>query len=469
MNQIPTVLVVDDDQSMCFILQEAFKKEKYNVHVVKSGEEALKLASKISFDVITLDIKMPDMDGFEVITKLKQINPDHVIVIVTAYGAEKVAIEAIQKGAYDYFTKPFDLETLRVVIRRAIEKNRLDLENRTLRDQIKKRYDFKNIIGKSSKMLEVFELMSKLINTDVTVLILGESGTGKELVSRAIHYNSPRRDKPFIKINCAAIPDTLLESELFGHEKGAFTDAAAAKPGKFELAHGGTLFLDEIGDMSAATQSKLLRVLQEKEIERLGGTKPIKVNVRIIVATNKNLTQTVKDGEFREDLYYRINVVSINLPPLRQRREDIPYLIDYFLANFNAEFHRNIKNISVDAMELLMKYNWPGNVRELENVLQRAILVADKDTIIKECLPMYLRSMEKESYYQKVEHTDFTQPLNDIVKEVVCDIEKQLILQALNKTNWNRTHAAELLKISRKSLFNKIKQYDIYDKEDRHV
>jgi len=459
------ILIVDDDQSFRFLLEETLKKEGYDIVSASSGEQALEIYQADKFDLITLDVKMPGIDGFEVLSRIKQISPQQQIVIITAYGAQKIAIEAVKKGAYDYFTKPFDIDELRLIIRRSLECSRLNRENKQLKDELIKRYDFDEIIGNSGKMLEVFELMKKVVNTEVTVLIQGESGTGKELAARAIHFNSQRKDNSFIKINCAAIPDGLLESELFGHEKGAFTDASAKKIGRFEAANKGTIFLDEIGDMSLATQAKVLRALQEKEFERVGSTQLIKVDVRIIAATNKDLFRAVKEGVFREDLYYRINVVNLQLPPLRQRREDIPLLFEHFMYKFNQEFNKEIKHISLEAMELLMKYAWPGNIRELENILQRAIVLAGKDIIIKTDFPFYIQCLDNEIKIQ-TEEVDFSKSLIDIVKDIVDDVEKQIIIKALKKTNWNRTEASSLLKISRKSLFNKMKKCNLLEEEE---
>jgi len=459
------ILIVDDDKSFRFLMEEALKKENYDVVAVSSGEEALEIFQKEKFDVVTLDIKMPGMDGFEVLSHMKKINPEQSIVIITAYGAQKIAIEAVKKGAYDYFTKPFDVDQLRLVMQRAIDRNRLNSENKKLKAQLDKTYSFSEIIGNSGKILEVFEVIKKVSGTDVTVLIQGESGTGKELVARAIHYNSTRKDAAFIKINCAAIPEGVLESELFGHEKGAFTDASFKKIGRFEIANHGTIFLDEIGDMSLSTQAKVLRVLQEKEFERVGSTQSVKVDVRIVTATNKDLFRCVKDGEFREDLYYRINVVSLNLPALRERREDIPLLFEYFIQKFNKELNKSIHHISVETMELLMKYAWPGNIRELENVLQRAVVLAEKDIITNNELPFYIRCLD-EGIKMKTETIDFSKSLMDTVKEITDDVEKQVILKALNKTNWNRTETAKILKISRKSLFNKMKKCNLLEEEE---
>ncbi len=464
MNKDGHILVVDDEESMRFFLEETLKKEGYTVVSVGDGKEAVRRASETEFDLITMDIKMPGMSGLEALLEIKKLKPEVVVIMITAYGSEKIAIDAIQKGAYDYFTKPFDLDNLRIVIRRAIEKRRLATENDKLRRELEKRYRFDNIIGSSGRMIEVLELVGKVVDTNVTVLLHGETGTGKELIAKAIHYNSHRKDKPFIKMNCVAIPETLLESELFGHEKGAFTGAVSRKPGKFELANEGTLFLDEIGDMNLLTQAKLLRVLQEKEFERVGGTESIKVDVRIIAATNKDMKKAINNGGFREDLYYRLNVVYIMLPSLRERKEDIPLLFEHFMEKFNKELNKNIRHIAFDAMELLMKYDWPGNVRELENVLQRAIVLEKGDTITREYLPMAIR-MRGEDIKLDLDKAEFFTSLPHAIKGIVADVEKQLIIKTLNSTNWNRSKAAEHLKISRKSLHNKMSKYGLF-KED---
>ncbi|MBU2064021.1 MAG: sigma-54 dependent transcriptional regulator [Candidatus Omnitrophica bacterium] len=456
------ILIVDDDQSFRYLLEETLRKEGYEIASASSGEQALQIFKNDSFDVVTLDIKMPGMDGFTVLSEIKKLKPEQLTVIITAYGAQKIAVEAVKQGAYDYFTKPFDVDELRLVIRRAVECSYLSRENRKLKEELHKKYDFGEIIGNSGKILEVLEVIKKVSSTDVTVLIQGESGTGKELVARSVHNNSPRKDRAFVKINCAAIPEGVLESELFGHEKGAFTDASFQKNGRFESANHGTIFLDEIGDMSLATQAKVLRVLQEKEFERVGSTRSIKVDVRIITATNKDLLRCVREGGFREDLYYRINVVSVNLPPLRERREDIPLLFEHLIGKFNKVFNKSIKHISLDALELLMKYNWPGNIRELENVLQRAIVLVEKEIITPQELPFYIRCVN-EDIKVKTDSVDFSKPLLDTVKEITEDVEKQIIIKALNRTNWNRTEAAQLLQVSRKSLFNKMKRFNLLE------
>ncbi|MBI2447117.1 MAG: sigma-54-dependent Fis family transcriptional regulator [Candidatus Omnitrophica bacterium] len=457
-----SILVVDNEESMRFFLEEILKKEGYSVVSAGDGIAAIHRVQEAEFDLITMDIRMPGMNGLEALLEIKKIKPEVVVVMITAYGSEKIAIDAIQKGAYDYFTKPFDIDNLRIVIRRAIEKHRLDIENRSLRRELGERYKFDNIIGTSGRMMEVLAIIGKIVDTSVTVLLHGETGTGKELIARAIHYNSPRKDNPFVKMNCVAIPDTLLESELFGHEKGAFTGAVSRKLGKFELANEGTLFLDEIGDMNLLTQAKLLRVLQEKEFERVGGTESVKVDVRIISATNKDMEKAIKTGEFREDLYYRLNVVPVILPPLRDRKDDIPLLFEYFMEKFNKELNKNIKHIAFDAIELLMKYDWPGNVRELENVLQRAIVLEKGDTLTREYLPMAIKA-RGEDIKLDLDKASFFTNLPHAIKGIVADVEKQIIIKTLNSTNWNRSKAAEHLRISRKSLHNKMTKYGLFE------
>ena len=445
------ILVVDDEDSIRFFLKEALEPQGYLIETALSGEEAIEKVKVCSYAVVIMDIKMSGMSGFEAIEQIKKINEDLVVIILTTHGTEKMGIEAVEKGAYDYFTKPFDIDKMRSILCKGIQRYHENLKVRRLQEEVAKEYQFSNIVGKSQQMARIFKTIKKVASTDITVLVYGESGTGKELAARAIHYNGPRHRGSFIEMNCAAIPETLLESELFGYEKGAFTGAGGRKPGKFELADKGTLFLDEVGDMSLLTQSKLLRILEDKEFERVGGVTSIKVDVRIIAATNKDLLALVQKKMFREDLYFRLNVVSITLPPLRERREDITYLFDYFMKKFSAKFGRKIKNISMEAMEVLMNYHWPGNVREFENVLQRAIILEEGDTITIEHLPDILPAAV-------AVHSD---SLSGLVKNKVNEIEKQEILKALNENQWNRTLSARHLGVSRKGLYNKMKEYGI--------
>jgi len=375
-----TVLVVDDEPNIRRVVQAALAKDGYEVMTAENGKTALDAVSTNSeLDVIISDLIMPDMNGVELLEAARQINPSVSVIMITAHGTIKSAVDAMRLGAFDYITKPFDLDELKVIVRRAVERRQLINENLTLKQQLKTRYKFDNIVGQSSAMQEVFRLVERVANSRASVLIRGESGTGKELIARAIHYNSSRAQKPFVPVACVALSEQLLESELFGHEKGAFTGAISQKPGRFEMAHMGTLFLDEIGDIPGQVQMKLLRVIQEREFERVGGLKTIKVDVRLITATNQDLEKAVKEGKFREDLYYRLQVVQIYLPPLRDRMEDVPLLVEHFIEKYAKENGKSIKYASPEALEAMMKYKWPGNVRELENAVERAVVLAEPD------------------------------------------------------------------------------------------
>ena len=385
----------------------------------------------------------------EVLENIKVTNPEMVVIMITAHGSKDIAIEAIRKGAYDYFSKPFDVNEMRTVVRRALEKTRLQHEVRELKEKVGEKGDLRNLVGKSKGMEEVFEIVRTVVDNDVTVLITGESGTGKELIAEAIHYNSPRRAHPFVKVNCAAIPETLMESELFGYERGAFTGATKRKPGKFEVASGGTLLLDEIGDIPLATQAKLLRVLQEGEFERVGGEETIKVDVRIVAATNQNLPQAIKEKRFREDLFYRLNVVSIDLPPLRERKEDVPLLAQYFLKKYRAA-SRRVEGISKGALDQLMSYRWPGNVRELENTMERTIILAKRPLIEEEDLSLPSRNTVS------LGKLDFS-----LGSKSLREIEKTVLATVLEETDWNLSRAAQILEISRTTLYSKIKKHEL--------
>jgi len=455
------ILVVDDDEDMRFTLGETLRKSGYSVTTAASGQEALNLIrADDKFSLMLLDLKMPGMDGMEVLRLSKEINPRLVVIIITAHGSRSAALEAIEHGAYDYFTKPFDINELRIVIRRALEK--VSLENRLLaldRD-LAAVHSLDRMVGVSPQIQKVFKTIKQVAGTDVTVLITGESGTGKELVAEAIHYNSSRRDGPLVKLNCAAIPEQLLESELFGYEKGAFTGANARKPGKFELSHKGTLFLDEIGDMSLTTQAKLLRVLQERQVERLGGTEKVPIDVRIIAATNQDLEKKVKSGEFRADLFFRLNVVPIHIPPLRSRPEDILPLANYFIDRYNKKFGKQVREMSQAVQKKLLAYEWPGNVRELENAIQRGIVLAQGNV---------MEDIELSGVGFRDEMAEMTVPLQSgeslvsRVKEVSSQVEKKLILWALNQSQGKKGKAARLLGITRKTLYQKLQQYNIGD------
>ncbi len=400
------ILVADDERFMAEMLQEIFEEEGMLVETALDGRQALEKFRSSSFDLVLLDLRMPEVSGMEVLKEIRRDDPDIPVVVITAYGSVDNAVEALKIGAYDFVTKPFKIEELKNIITRALELERLKRERDYLLDEIREEFHFEGVIGESPRMKEVMQMAQLVAKTDATVLIYGESGTGKELLARSIHFQSDRKDKPFIVVNCGAITETLLESELFGHEKGSFTGAHARKLGKFELADEGTIFLDEIGEMSPAMQVKLLRVLQDRTFERVGGTAVIAVNVRVIAATNRDLKKMVKDGTFREDLYYRLNVIPIELPPLRDRKEDLPLLCGFLIAKHCRRLHKKIQGISPQAMRLLKKYSWPGNIRELDNVIERAIILSQDEVLGVEDLRLMeapfkeqwktLRAMEEE-------------------------------------------------------------------------
>lgn len=451
------ILIVDDEEKIRTILYHFLKDEGFKVKAVDSGQKAINVADSFKPDIVLMDQNMPGMNGIETMKILKSKDPSLVVIIITAYGAVSLAVDAIKKGAYDYIEKPFDNDKLLLLLHRAIEHKKLTFHVTDLKQKLEKKYSFENIIANSDGMLKVIEQVKKVCETDATVLIQGESGVGKELIAQAIHYNSLRKEKPLIAVNCGAIPAQLVESEFFGHEKGAFTDAKETKIGKFEQAHEGTLFLDEIGELSLEAQVKLLRVLEEKKITRIGGKKAIPANVRIISASNKNLTKIVQDGSFRLDLLYRINIFTISIPPLRDRKEDIPLLADHFIQKHNELLNLTVKNIDKSAMNSLMSYNWPGNIRDLENAIQSAMILTHDGIVNEECLPIRVCGYpETESDFGSDNNS-----LDEKVKQVNSKVEKELILNALKKCNNNRTDTAKMLKISRKTLFNKMKYYGI--------
>ncbi len=445
------LLIVDDEKNMRMVLDRALSAEGYEVFEAASGQEALAKLTDIMPDLIVLDQKMPEMDGITVLKRVKKLLPQLPVVMLTGHGNVESAVEAIKAGATEYLTKPFDLDELKLVVSKALGVRDLFREVDTLRSQLKKQYDVREIVGTSEQMADLFEVVKRVAKTNATVMVYGESGTGKELIARALHDNSNRANRPFIQVSCAALPETLLESELFGYEKGAFTGANTAKKGRFELADGGTLFLDEIGDISPGIQVKLLRVLQEKTFEHLGGTKTLKVDVRIVGATNKDLQEAIADGAFREDLYYRLNVVPITVPPLRDRREDIPLLVAHFLEKFGSK-----RKVSKEAMDLLLGYDWPGNIRELENTIERAIILGSGEVITPEQLPGELRGRRPEGRPVSVEL-----PEQGVVLE---DLERDLIRQALKRAGNNQAKAARLLGISRHELLYRMEQYGLHGK-----
>ncbi|MBI5181565.1 MAG: sigma-54-dependent Fis family transcriptional regulator [Nitrospirae bacterium] len=447
------ILIVDDEKGIRESLGLLLKND-YEPLYASCGDEALKIYQEEHPALVLLDIIMPNTDGLEVLEKLKEIDRSVMVIMVTAVAILDTAIEAMKRGAYDYIQKPFNAEELKIRIDKAIAAKDIVNEVSLLRSEINKKYDFKNIVGKSKPIQEIFAKIKQIADTKTTVLITGESGTGKELIAKAIHYNSSRRNKQFIAINCAAIPDTLIESELFGYEKGAFTDATVRKTGQFELADEGTLFLDEIGDLSVPTQAKILRVLQEKEFLRVGGTKTIKVNIRLITATNKDLEKATTEGKFREDLFYRINVIPIFLPPLRDRKEDIPLLIDHFINKKSTTGAK--KRFSQDAMDIMLNYHWPGNIRELENVIERITILTTEDIIKIEHLPP---GITKETKAGLMKEDILSGRIN--LEEAISDFERDIILTALEKTNYVQTQAAALLGISRRILKYKMDNLNI--------
>jgi len=457
------ILVVDDEQSMREFLDIMLKKEGYKVSLASNGDEVLKYIDKDIFDLVLLDIRMPKMDGIAVLKKIKSTSPETVVIMITAYASADTAIKAMKEGAYDYITKPFKVDEIKLIIKNALEKKHLQKENVLLKRVVRDRYVFDNIIGQSPKMLALYDLLEKVAPTKTNVLITGESGTGKELVAKAIHYNSPRKEKAFVTLNCGAIPEALIESELFGHMKGAFTDAIATKKGLFEMADEGTIFLDEISELPLMMQVKLLRVLQDREFKRVGGTEDIRVDVRIIAATNKDLERAVKEKRFREDLFYRLNVIQIKLPSLRERREDIPVLAAHFLKRYSEELNKNISRISPEALHLLLNYEYPGNVRELQNIIERAVALGTD----QELTATNLRSYLDEQIHTKKGVIDLEIPNEGIdLEKVVEDLERTLLVKALDKTMGIKKKAAELLHINFRSMRYRLEKYGLNDGQD---
>lgn len=455
------VYIVDDEQAISKLLTYWVKdKWKYDIEVFNNGEDLLRKLN-VKPDLILLDIMLPGMDGLEVLKRIKQLDENLPVIILSAQGSIEVAVDALKFGAFDYFPKPIDIQRLEPAIKNAIKSYDLTKEIESLKENVKKEFSFDNIISADGRMQDVFKLVSKVLNNDITVLIYGESGTGKELIARAIHYNGKRKDKPFIVVNCASIPRELLESELFGHEKGSFTGAHQRKLGKFELASGGTLFLDEVGELEMLLQAKLLRVIQEKEFERVGGTELIKTDVRILSATNRDLKQAVERKEFREDLYYRLNSFPISIPPLRQRRGDIIVLAQHFLDTFNKKLSKNVKGFTKKALKLIYEYNWPGNIREMENTIERCLIISEKDLIDVDDLPLHIRAAE---------------PLNGIElngalfsDDSIVPFEKlkeEAIRHALKVTKGNIVEAAKKLHLGRATIYRLMEKYNIENRTD---
>ncbi len=449
-----SLLLVDDDENTRTALSIALGREGYRVLTASNGNEAISALDNNPVDFLVTDMMMPGLSGMELLQYARKRYDQVMVIMITGHASVETAIQAMKDGAFDYITKPIKLDEVKITLQKAREKRNLLLENLLLRQEARGKYAFENIVGTSRAMQDVFSMMEKVVNTESTVLIRGGSGTGKELVAKAVHYNGPRRDKPFIAINCAAIPGELLESELFGHVKGSFTGAVANKAGKFELADGGTIFLDEIGSMSLALQGKILRVLQEKEVERVGGARPLKVDVRIISATNVDLEKAVKKGVFREDLFYRLNVIPIILPPLKDRSEDIPLLVAHFIRKFNEKQGKAIKGLASGVMDTLLAYDWPGNIRELENVIERAVTLTDDDYIQESSLPPALTAAPVEAAPGLGHLSDKGAELDKEVER----FEKAMIKNALKKADGVKSKAADLLGIKRTTLIEKMKR-----------
>ena len=452
------ILIVDDEKLMRVSLEDKLTKEGYAVNSLSNAVEGIKLLQSTNFDAVITDLRLPKIDGMDFLREIKKASPDTVVIIMTAYGSIENAVTAMKEGAYDYVTKPFPLEELTVKLQKALKHKDTIAENIMLKQRVLSQYGYDNMIGKSEGMKRVFEIISTVSNRDTTILIQGESGTGKELTAGAIHYNSNRRDGPFIKVSCAALNKEILESELFGHEKGSFTGAIKMRRGRFELADGGTIFLDDVDDIPLEMQVKLLRVLQEREFERVGGEETILVNVRVICATKKDLKILVQEGSFREDLYYRLHVVTVHLPPLRERKEDIPLLVTYFIKKYAERQRVTVNSVSQETLNLLMLYNWPGNIRELENVIEHAVAFCTSDVIIPKNLPGNLIEGETPSGIFPIELST----IDSIdLQETLSEAERKLLIWAYQKTNGNQVRMSEILRIPRTTLQNKLVKYNI--------
>ncbi len=440
-----TILIAEDDLNVGESLRSLLKKKGYAIRLAQTGKEALQLFRQGSTDLLITDLVMPKMDGIELLEAVKSLKPEAEVIVISAQGTIEKAVQAMKLGAFDFIEKPINPRVISLLVERAIEKQTLVLQNRDLRSKLEDRFQFKNIVGRSERMVKIFDLIRHIAPYDSSVLIAGESGTGKELIANAIHYNSPRASKPFIKVSCASLSEGIIESELFGHEKGAFTGAIASRKGRFELAHEGTLFLDEVEDIPPATQTKLLRVLQEGELERVGGNRTIHVNIRLIAATNRDLQERVKQGGFREDLFYRLNVVNIRLPALRERKEDIPFLVHFFIEKFNQRYGTNIKGISQRAMSLITEYEWKGNVRELENTLESILVIHSPAVVDLPHLPQEIREFREKP---EVIPIRIGTPLEEV--------EREILVQTLKATKGNKRRAAELLGINVRTIHRKL-------------
>lgn len=452
------ILIVDDDAAQRRLIDFWLKEEGYTTIVASDGKAALHEFEVKSPRLVIADIRMPELNGLELLSRIKAIEPDALFILITAFGTIENAVEAMKLGATDYLLKPLNENEMKLTVHRALEHRHLLDENRYLRAFAESAFRFENLVGQSRRMREVFEMALQVAQSDATILITGESGTGKELLAKAIHQNSLRSKKPFVTINCGAIPETLIESELFGHRKGSFTGAVSDRIGKFEAANEGTVFLDEISELEPSAQVKLLRVLQEREIDKVGHTQPIKVNVRVLAATNRNLRTLVEDGQFREDLFYRLSVIAIDLPPLRERKEDLPLLVDHFIRKYCDRYKGPSISLSQAALDILTKYTWPGNVREMENLMERLVVLRKGSVVLPEHLPGEIRQQKP-----RVANVALELPDEGIDLE---EVEKEILLQALQKNHWNQTHAARYLNISRKTLLYRMEKFGMHERDE---
>ena len=456
----PRILVVDDEESIREFLDIMLRKEGYQVTCVEDGQRAMDILGKKSFDMVISDLQMPHVTGIELLKHIRDHYPGLLFMMITAFGTTETAVEAMKMGAYDYVTKPFKLDEVRINIANALRSQHLEIENRSLKKELNKEYSFQSLVGNSSAMHHIFDMIKRVSSTPTNVLITGESGTGKEMVAKAIHYNGPLKERPFITINCGAIPESLMESEMFGHKKGSFTGAVADKAGLFEVADGGTLFLDEVGELPLTIQVKLLRALQERVIRRVGSTEDTPINVRLIAATNRDLEAMVKDQSFREDLFYRLNVIQIRTPSLRERKEDIQALAEHFLKKYNERLNKTVNSISSEAMAVLKKYDYPGNVRELENIIERTVALEAGASILQESLPPFVKTVSGSRQIVSSEGIEITEEGIDLDK-VIGQIEKELIIKGIHTAGGVKKRAAKLLNITFRSMRYRVEKYNL--------
>ncbi|MBK7961885.1 MAG: sigma-54-dependent Fis family transcriptional regulator [Bdellovibrionales bacterium] len=461
------ILVVDDEESIREFLEIMLKKEGYEVTLAEDGQKAKDLLAKKTFDMVISDLQMPNVTGLGLLRHVKETTPDLVFMMITAFGTTETAVEAMKIGAYDYITKPFKIDEVRLNIQNALRSQNLEVENRSLKKELVKEYSFQNIVGNSPAMHQIFDLVKRVSMAPTNILVTGESGTGKEVVAKAIHYNGPLKDRPFVTVNCGAIPENLMESEMFGHKKGSFTGAVVDKVGLFEVADGGTLFLDEVGELPLTIQVKLLRAIQERVIRRVGATDDMKIEVRIIAATNRHLDEMVQKGSFRQDLYYRLNVINIKTPSLKERREDIPLLANYFLKKYNERLNKNINAISTEAMEILMKYDYPGNVRELENMIERTVALEAGATILPESLPPMVNTPSGRKMASSHEIEIGNEGID--LDKVMGQIEKELLVKAIHSAGGVKKKASKLLHITFRSMRYRIEKYSLGTVDDTEL